>query len=742
MLWIAVGFAAGAAAGTADGSSGIVLVSLLIALPILLLRGPKSRAMGLLLAVAAGLAWAGAARRGQARCTAEIADGTRATLSGYFVQTSERASSFRATKGLDSGCPAFVKVFAREDVPPEARFATVEGRWIKAVRPNGSESLYFSAVSVRPALGRVPLHVRARTAIRQRAAEAVRRRLGAQAGVASALVLAEREGIPPDLRDAFARSGSAHLLSISGFHVGVIAGLLSVLVAAAGATPRGRAAWVAAGVWGYVLVIGAPTSAIRAAWMATAFVLGRLRRVPARALGALGFSMLLIVVFDPLVAAGASFQLTVSGTAGILVGAKWITKRWPPHRGRRWIAPPVAAGLGASLFTAPALAFHFGQIPLLSLPSSILLTPLVAAAVPGILLAILLDVLHLPVAAFAGAGAEGLLHVVVRAALVLGAVPGSVWLVSPGEVAWLSAGAVLPWLGASWRVRPAARIAMSALSACAVLWLGQAAVSLAGRGQVEIVAIDVGQGDAIAVRTPGGRWLLVDAGPRFDDADAGLTRVVPYLRARGVRRLEAVILTHPDEDHAGGLASVLDAVPVSVVLGPGFAAGQGGHMAGLREAKDAGTPWRRTAAGDAWTIDGVSFHVLGPDPAANEARPSAPNDWSVVLRVSYGAFDALLMGDADARVEQRLLDQHQGQAKLLKAGHHGSRTSTSEPFLRAVRPDYALISAGKRNRYGHPDPIVLARLERAGVQVFRTDLHGTVSVTARPDGSATVRTRR
>ncbi len=744
VLWIAVGFAAGAAAGTATGSSGIVLLPLLAALPILLWRGPKSRAMGLLLAAAAGLAWAGSARSAQERCTAEIADGTRAVASGYFVQTSERGSSFRAATGPGSQCGGLARVYMREGVPPEARFVAVEGRWRRTVRPDGSESLYLSAVSVRSALGRVPLHVRARTAVRRRAAEAVRRRLGVQAGVASALVLAERDGIPPDLRDAFARSGSAHLLSISGFHVGVIAGLLGILATAAGATPRGRAAWVAVGVWVYVLLIGAPTSAIRAAWMATAFVLGRLRRVPARALGALGFSMLMIVLLTPLVAAGAGFQLTVAGTAGILVTAKWIIRRWPSHRGRNWIAPPVAAGLGASLFTAPVLAFHFGQIPLLSLPSSILLTPLVAAAVPGILLAILLDVLHLPGTAFAGAGAEGLLQAVTQAARALGAVPGAVWLVTPQEAALLAAGAALPWLGGSfsWRVRPAARVGAAALSACAVLWLGQAGLSLAGRGQVEIVAIDVGQGDAIAVRTPGGRWLLVDAGPRFADADAGLTRVVPYLRARGVRRLEAVILTHPDEDHAGGLASVLDNMPVSVVLGPGFGGGQAGHMAGLREARDAGTPWRRAAAGDLWTIDGVSFQVLSPDLATDEARPApdAPNDWSVVLRLSYGDFDALLMGDADARIEQRLLDT--GEAELLKAGHHGSRTSTSEPFLRAVRPSYALISAGARNRYGHPDPVVLARLERIGAQVFRTDLHGTVSVTARADGSVKVRTRR
>ncbi len=785
VLVIAVGFAAGAAAGTAPGSGGIAFAAFLAAAPILLLRGPRSRAAVVWLCAAAGFASALAARRSKDRCTEGLADGAPAVVSGYFVQASARASTFRTVAGPGSRCGATVSVFARDGAPPEARFVAVEGRWVRAARPDGSESLYLGASSVRLSEGRVPLAHRIRTAVRERAAEAVRRRLGAQAGVASALVLAEREGIAPELRDAFARSGSAHLLSISGFHVGVIVGLLGAVAALAGASPRGRAAWVAVGVWAYVLAIGAPTSATRAAWMATAFVAGRLRRAPARALGALGFSMLMLVLADPAVAAGAGFQLTVAGTAGILVLAKWILGRWPAHRGRGWIAPPVAAGLGASLFTAPVLAWHFGEVPLLSLPSSILLTPLVAAAVPGILLTIVLDVLRLPGAALAGSGAEGLLHAVTATARVLGSVPGSVVLATPSEAALLAVGAALPLLlggASSWRVRPLFRAGAAATSACVVLWLGQAALSLAGRGRLEVVAIDVGQGDAIAVRTPAGRWLLVDAGPRFSDSDAGLTRVVPYLRGRGVRRLEAVVLTHPDEDHAGGLASVLRHLPAAVVLGPGFGGGQSGHMAGLQEARDAGIPWRRAAAGDAWTIDGVSFQVLSPDPPAEsgreavpspgsrtspgsraapearpppgartspeprrraEARPESPNDWSVVLRVSYGEFDALLMGDADARIEERLTRRGEaGPAELLKVGHHGSRTSTSESFLLAVRPAYALVSAGKRNRYGHPAPEVLARLGRSGARVLRTDLHGTASVVARPDGSASVRTQR
>ena len=770
ILWTAVGFAAGAAASTAMGFDRTLLSLLIAACPILLWRGPESRGPSLLLCFVAGLAWATADRRALERCAPAVSDGSPARVAGYFSAVSGEGASTLQASG-PAGCRTEIRVYTRAGEPPEAEPVIVEGRWFKSIRPDGTEAVYLSASSVE-ALGAagdaraapaasaaagisVPWSVRLRAAIRGRAAEALDRRLGTQAGVASALVLAERDGIPRELWDAFARSGTAHLLSISGFHVGVIAALLGGVLSAAALPPRRRAAGIAIGVWAYVLVIGAPTSATRAAWMTSAFVLGRLRQTPARTLGALGLAMLMVALLRPSAVSGAGFQLTVAGTAGILIMTRWIMMHWPEHPRREWIASPVAAGIGASVFTAPVLAYHFGQIPLLSLPASILLTPMVAAAVPGVIATIAMDVLHLPGAAVAGMGAEGLLQVVTRIAAWLGALPGTVALVTPREAALLTAGAIAPLAlaTAAWRTRPAVRAAVSVLSALAALWAGQAALSLAGRGTLQITAIDVGQGDAIAIRTPRGRWLLVDAGPRgFGGSDAGLTRVVPYLNGQGARRLEAVILSHPDEDHAGGLGAVLRNVSTGAVLGPGLGSGQSGHMLGLAEARDAGVPWRRAVAGDVWTTDGVVFRVLNPPgPAGPPLDPGEPNDWSVVLRVEFGDFTALLMGDASDDIEARVMGAGMPAAAgsasarditLLKVGHHGSITSSAEAFVRETSPEYALIPVGARNRYGHPDPVVLARLRRVGARILRTDTQGTVTVIARPDGSVTVRTGR
>ena len=762
ILWTAVGFAAGAAASTAMGFDRTLLTLLIVTCPIVLWRGPESRVLPMLLFFVAGLAWATADRRAAEQCAPAAPDGAPARVTGYFTAVSgEGASTLRVLAdagggrgGDHSACAADVRVYTRDGAPPEARPVTVEGLWFRSVRPDGTEAVYLSASSVEEEAAAdnyaltVPWTTRLRTAVRGRAAEAVDRRLGTQAGVASALVLAERDGIPRELWDAFARSGTAHLLSISGFHVGVIAALLGGILSAAALPPRRRAAGIAIGVWAYVLVIGAPTSATRAAWMTSAFVLGRLRATPARTLGALGLSMLMIALLRPSAVSGAGFQLTVTGTAGILIMTRWIMLHWPRHPYREWIASPVAAGIGASVFTAPVLAYHFGQIPLLSLPSSILLTPMVAAAVPGVILTIVMDVLHVPGAAVAGMGAEALLWTVTRVAAWLGALPGTVAMVTPREAALLTAGGIAPMLLGymTWRIRPAVRAAVCALSAFATLWAGQAALSVAGRGTLQITAIDVGQGDAIAIRTPRGRWMLVDAGPRsMGGHDAGLTRVVPYLHGQGARRLEAVILTHPDEDHAGGLASVLRNVRTGAVLGPGLGSGQSGHMLGLAQARDAGVPWRRAATGDMWTMDGVVFRVLSP-PAEPILDPGYPNDWSVVMRVEFGEFSALLTGDAGEEIESRLIAAAAAPADhdvtLLKVGHHGSITSTSEALLQATSPEYALIPVGARNRYGHPDPVVIARLRRAGAHILRTDLHGTVTVTARRDGRVSVRRGR
>jgi competence protein ComEC len=256
-----------------------------------------------------------------------------------------------------------------------------------------------------------------------------------------------------------------------------------------------------------------------------------------------------------------------------------------------------------------------------------------------------------------------------------------------------------------------------------------------GRGTAELLVIDVGQGDAIAVRGPRGRWLLIDTGPAARGSDPAAHPVVRALRARGVRRLEALVLTHPDMDHIGGAAAVLASFDVDAVYDPAVPAPKAEFATVLAAASAAGVPWRAARAGGRIDLDGVRLEVLyplGELPADVET-----NATSVVLRMSFGAFDALLTGDAYKDVERALLP-HLSPIEVLKVGHHGSDTSTDSLFLETTRPELAVISVGRDNRYGHPTPEVMGRLERSGASVRRTDQEGSLAILARGDGSYTV----
>jgi competence protein ComEC len=240
--------------------------------------------------------------------------------------------------------------------------------------------------------------------------------------------------------------------------------------------------------------------------------------------------------------------------------------------------------------------------------------------------------------------------------------------------------------------------------------------------------IDVGQGDAIALRTPRWRWILVDAGDQWREGDVGERVVAPYLRRRG-GEIAAFILSHPHADHIGGAASVIRRVPVGFIWDGGYAQGSSVYEGVLDAARERGVAWRPARPGSAMVIDGVRLTVLSPDSAEIAAAPDA-NAASVVVMVEYRGVKVLLTGDAEREVEARLAarlgtDLH---ADVLKVGHHGSATSTTAPLLEAVSPRLALVSVGAGNRYGHPSPDVLEALRSHGSQVLRTDDVGTIVV--------------
>ncbi|MFN2315255.1 MAG: ComEC/Rec2 family competence protein, partial [Gemmatimonadales bacterium] len=249
--------------------------------------------------------------------------------------------------------------------------------------------------------------------------------------------------------------------------------------------------------------------------------------------------------------------------------------------------------------------------------------------------------------------------------------------------------------------------------------------------------LDVGQGDGILIRTPAGRWVLVDAGPADERMDAGRRVVAPYLARHRARRVEVALVSHAHADHLGGLAAVLRRVPAGMIVEPAMPVADGGYDRFLDLVAAEGQPWRAGRRGDRFTLDGVAFEILHPDTTWAWWGLDL-NENSLVVRVTYAGFSALLTGDAGVPAEAMLAGRL-GAVDLLKVGHHGSRGSTSESFLAETRPALAVISAGRNNRHGHPAPAALARLEAAGAVVRRTDRDGTIRVTVTP-GRMRVRT--
>jgi competence protein ComEC len=373
------------------------------------------------------------------------------------------------------------------------------------------------------------------------------------------------------------------------------------------------------------------------------------------------------------------------------------------------------------------------------IPATIAATPLVAWALVGSILSLALDFVWHGAAAFMAGGVVWTLDWMDAGARFAAGLPwASVWTTRASVLAGSLGLLVAAHVAKHPRVHGRGRRVLIAGYVVSGVAGWPLLVAWQGRGSAEIVMIDVGQGDAIALRGPEGRWVLVDAGPPGTD-DAGAHPVVRELARRGVRSLDALVLTHPHLDHIGGAAAVLRTFDVGAVYDPGLPAPSPEYLGLLELAASQGVPWRAARAGDRIAVGGLFIDVLSP-PADAESAEDA-NVTSVVLSVSFADVDVLLTGDAYTDAERRVLPHVPTDLEILKVGHHGSDTSTDSLLLAHATPEVALISAGRFNRYGHPDPDILDRLERAGARIWRTDRDGTVSVLARRDGSYTVSAR-
>ena len=587
--------------------------------------------------------------------------------------------------------------------------------------------LLVRGASVRPGRDRDML-----VAFRARLGRGLDSAFGINAALARALLIADTRSLDPAVRDRYATAGLVHVLSISGLHVAIIALSVELLCRAARLPPRGASITTLALVAIYIAVIGAPAPAVRSAVMLGVTAVCRLlqRNTSPWASLAIGGGVPLLA---PRTVLDLGWQLSVLGMAGLVASGTLARRLIRTERRQRWraqLATALLASLVASLVTGPLVAWHFGRLSLVAPVANLLASPIVAVLQPTLFLALALT--PIPAAErFVADAASPLLWALDAVASGAAQVPHASVGVSPSlATASIASVCVLALITACVSRHPGRAVAVGMASLAAMAWSPLTPLRVRG---VELHMMDVGQGDAVALRTPQGRWILIDAGRAWRGGDAGRATVIPYLRRHG-GSVAAFVLTHPHADHAGGAATVLAATRPDVFWDGAYVGTSDTYRDALTAASTAAVTWERVRPGHRRVIDGVEVEFLAPDSAW--ARHLAdPNEASVVLRVTYGSVRFLLVGDAEREEERWLLarDSLALRAEVLKVGHHGSRTSTTDGFLRAVRPVIALVSVGAGNTYGHPSPHVLASLAASGATVLRSDRLGHIIV--RTDGS-------
>jgi len=558
-------------------------------------------------------------------------------------------------------------------------------------------------------------------ALREAAREKIRGALPERpyAGMLIALAIGDQNAIDPGQWQLFARTGVSHLMSISGLHVTMVAGLLAMLVswgwrrseALSLALPAQKAAALAGflAAFAYCLISGFAVPAQRTLYMvgvvAVALWFGRATSA-SRVLAA---ALFIVLALDPWAVLSPGFWLSFAAVAVIFFVATGRTAKahWLAQWGRvQWA---VTAGL------APLLLVLFQQVSLVSPVANALAIPLVSFVITPLALAGAVLPFDWPLAL-----GNAILEVLMAALEWLAALPSAVWH-HHAPLAWT---VPLALAGIAWMLLPRG-VPARWLGVPLVLPLFAVSPPSPGPGELWITVLDVGQGLAVLARTEK-HALLYDAGPAFNAfSDSGSRVILPYLRGEGIDSLDALVVSHDDRDHSGGARSVLEAMPVGLLwssLSPDHAL-------------LAAPAWRAPCvSGRKWFWDGVSFEFLHPHAEALSSRATRANNRSCVLRIESPAGRVLLTGDIERAAERELLQRVPTllPAEALLVPHHGSGSSSMPEFVKQVASRHAVFAVGHRNRFGHPREDVLERYREAGSELLRTDTGGAIQLRFAP----------
>jgi len=572
------------------------------------------------------------------------------------------------------------------------------------------------------------------------------------AAVLTALVTGKKEVLPLEVRDNFSRAGTSHLLAISGFHLSLVAfGVYLILNALLSRiylwAVTGRARKVAGmltliPLTAYALFTGFSPSTQRALVMVSVFMVAVFMEKEKDPLNILCLAGIIILGMDPPALFSISFQLSFSALLFIILGFS-LVYRWgvPDNRFLAWGAGMVLVTLFAGLGTFPLIARYFNMVSFIQLFSNLMVVPVMGfVCLPLGMCCLLLT--HICPVFFHGTVSwllNLILDILVFCITFIDYITGFEFswarVVTPSltdlVLIYLFMGAVC--LAATTR-KKATFLFLGLVVGAGLLSVTTQLKQRFFSGQLRVIVLDVGQGNATVVMTPGGRTLLIDGGgfPGRSTFDTGRFIIGPFLWRHWIKSIDAVVLSHPQSDHMNGLVFVMENFRVNNWIHTRDKNKARSFEALLKLAKRKGVPQLFPSAQiRTLRFDKVSLSIF----PLGTVVPNDLNNNSLVCRLSYGDFSMLFVGDIEFEREMALVRESISLAsRILMAPHHGSQSSSSEIFLDKVSPQEVIISCGYKNRYGFPHPVILERYLGRGMKIFRTDLQGAVTVTSSGKG--------
>ncbi|MFP5113673.1 DNA internalization-related competence protein ComEC/Rec2 [Bacillaceae bacterium C204] len=554
------------------------------------------------------------------------------------------------------------------------------------------------------------------------------------ASLSAALIFGDRNLFDPDVLSAYQKTGIVHLLAISGLHVSLLIAMIFYLGIRFGLTRQFMINFLLIILPIYVILTGSSPSVIRSAMMIFLVLLtikwrARLKLFP---LDAICLAFLAYLLFNPLIIFDAGFQLSFSVSLFIILSAPFILQTYEKNLSRMF-----ATSLIAQLAALPILLYHYFEVSLIGIVANLVYIPLFSFVyLPGLYLLFFIQVIFgktpLILTKFFLAMISLANHLIEYLAdfSLFRFIPGR-----PNGLFLIAYFLLLLALFYLWESKVFPKRKGCLIIVSILLLISQQSWNwLSPYG--EVTMIDVGQGDSILIHFPHGKGTyLIDTGgsinfpeekwrERAEPFEVGRDIVVPFLKGKGITKIDKLILTHGDMDHIGGTFSILKELKVKQILMPDVVEPSAVELDIIKEAKKQNIPVKKVSAGGQWTDEENGFFIVSPEKDYTGER----NGGSITFIAQIDGTSWFFGGDLDQAGEEKIKKKYPNlHIDVLKAGHHGSKTSSAETFINQINPKVALISAGENNRYGHPHQEVLQRLEKTNTIIFRTDEQGAIT---------------